>query len=184
MSGNEAPEQSKDPEYDKQVLIEKPSHEFSVADCYMLMNWLEQELRSLIVDELSRLTPQWWKQRIPPDTRTKTEERKAQNEQPDLGRVTRNLALHEYLDFSDYSKIITMKLNWDDAFKVVFHRQDVVSVKLGDIQSYRNDIAHNRELHPQDREMFVAAARQMIRVITTRNATPVSTESTAPAKES
>ena len=65
-----APEQSKDPEYDKQVLIEKPSHEFSVADCYMLMNWLEQELRSLIVDELSRLTPQWWKQRIPPDTRT------------------------------------------------------------------------------------------------------------------
>jgi len=174
------PEQSKDPEYNKQALIEKSSHEFSVADCYMLMRWLEQDLRSLIVDELSRLTPQWWKQRVPPDTRTKTEERKAQNEQPDLGRVTRNLPLHEYLDFSDYSKVITMKLNWDDAFKAVFHRQDIVSVKLGDIQSYRNDIAHMRELHPQDREMFVAAARQMIRVISTRNAAPAGTEDSTP----
>jgi len=150
---------------DTSELLSKPSSEFDAADCYQLLRWLERELRSLIVDELSKLTPKWWKQRVPPDTRSNAEARKQEREKPYPGRAQQDLPLHEYLDFSDYIKIITMKLNWDDVFKRIFVRQELVTVKLGEIKVFRDDVAHMRELSLQDREVFITNARQLLRAI-------------------
>lgn len=73
--------------------------------------------------------------------------------------------LYDYLDFSDLATIITMKNNWDDGFKAVFVRPEIVQVKLGEISPIRNDIAHHRDIPVQDREIFVSNARQILRTI-------------------
>ena len=164
-------------------LLNKPISEFDAADCYQLLRWLERELRRLIAEELSKLTPNWWKERVPYDTRVNAETRKQARETPYPGRARQDLSLVEYLDFSDYVKIITMKTNWDEAFKRIFGRQDVVSVKLGEIKPYRDDVAHMRALSPQDREVFVTNARQLLRAIleasssTTTSGPPAADES-------
>jgi len=150
---------------DRSDLISKPSNEFTRDDCNRLLDWLEEELRALIVYSLSKLTPNWWKQRVPLDTRNNAEARKQEREKPYPGRAKLDRPLHEFLDFSDYIKIITMKQNWDEVFKAAFARQDLVAVKLNEIQVLRNDLRHGRDLPPEDREMFVINARQLLRAI-------------------
>lgn len=153
----------------KKELLTKPSSTFESEDCYLLLQFLERELRKLIVGELSKLTPhsfRWWRQRIPPDVRTNAQSRKQEREKPHPGRVHQDLDVSEYLDFSDYEKIILMKINWDEVFQSVFLRQDIITVKMGEIRVYRNDIAHMRELPLQDREAFVTNARTLLRAIT------------------
>ncbi len=51
-----------------------------------------------------------------------------------------------FVDFSDYSKIITRKDNWKDAFEQVFHDKEVISSKLKELQPIRHAIAHSRNL--------------------------------------
>lgn len=153
----------------KKELLTKASSVFESEDCYLLLQFFEQELRKLIVGELSKLTPdsfRWWRQRIPPDVRTNAQTRKQEREKPHPGRVQQNLDVTEYLDFSDYEKIILMKINWDEVFRSIFLRQDIVTVKMGEIRIYRNDIAHMRELPLQDREAFVTNTRALLRTIT------------------
>lgn len=149
----------------KEELLSKPSSEFENEDCYLLLQLLEREFRNLIVRELSNLTPRWWRQRIPPDVRTNTQRRKQEREKPYPGRVQQNLHVSEYLDFSDYEKIISMKINWQEVYESIFVRQDTISVKMGEVRIYRNDIAHMRELPLQDREAFVANARALLQAI-------------------
>lgn len=149
----------------KDRLLSMRSSEFEDRDCRELLDILETDLRNLIVNELSTITSGWWKQRVPLDVRRNAQIRKEERERPYHGRVQQNLDVWWYLDFSDYGKIICMKTNWEDVFKVFFQRQDAVSVKLDEIRIFRNDIAHHRSLPAQDREVFVTNARAILQAI-------------------
>lgn len=166
---------------DASELMSKPSSDFDATDCYQLLRWLEREIRSLIVNELSKLTPNWWKQRVPPDVRSNAETRKQEREKPYPGRARQNLPLHEYLEFQDYIKIIIMKTNWNEVFKQILVRPEVLTVKLEEISIFRNDVAHMRDLTAQDRELFVTNVRQLLRAIAERssNETKADDQSTA-----
>lgn len=149
----------------KEVLLSKPGSEFEDKDFYLLLQLLEREFRNLIIRELSKMGRRWWRQRIPPDIRTNAQRRKQEREKPYPGRVQQDLHVSNYLDFSDYEKIILMKINWEEVFKPIFSRQDAISVKMGEIRIYRNKLAHMRELPLQDREVFVANARALLQAI-------------------
>lgn len=150
---------------DETNLINKQINEFHNAECYALLMLLEKKLRSLIVIELEKLTPSWWKQRIPSDTRANAEQRKQKREESNPGVTKQDLPLQHYLDFSDYPKIITMKLNWEDAFKKMFAKPEFVTFTLGNIMMFRNDIAHMRELPSQDRDSFVVEVKKLLRIV-------------------
>lgn len=157
-------------------LLLKSISEFSDEDCYSLLRLLEKNLRNFIVEEMSKLTPRWWRQRIPPDVRTNAQLRKQEREKPYPGRVQQDLPVWEYLDFSDYEKIIIMAINWNEIFQSVFVRQDAFTVKMSEIRIHRNDIAHMRELPVQDREAFVINARSLLRALLDARMTATETQ--------
>ena len=152
-------------ERDDELLNEKSSKNFTTTDCADLLTILEIELRAFIAERLSSVTNKWWKQRIPEEIRNRAEKRKQEREEPYPGRKQQNRSQSDYLDFADLKTLITRKDNWDDVFKQVFVKPEIVVVKLDEISPIRNDIAHHREIPVQDREIFVSNARQILRAI-------------------
>jgi dnd system-associated protein 4 len=152
-------------ERDNELLNEKPSKNFNTTDCTDLLTILEIELRAFIATRLSSVNEKWWKQRIPEDVRTRAEKRKHDREEPYPGREKQDRSLWDYLDFPDLKTIITQKNNWDDTFKQVFIKSEIVQVKLDEINPFRNDIAHHRDIPLHDREIFVSNIRQILRTI-------------------
>jgi hypothetical protein len=152
-------------ERDNELLNDKPSKSFNTTDCADLLTILEVELRAFISTRLSAVSDKWWKQRIPEDVRTRAEKRKHDREEPYPGRVQQDRLLWDYLDFPDLKTIITQKNNWDEAFKSVFIKPEIVQVKLDEISPFRNDIAHHRDIPLHDREIFVSNVRQILRTI-------------------
>lgn len=110
---------------------------------------LENTLREFISKELSKIIPDWWIQRVPPDVRKLAEERKAKNENLWPWHQEKGLPLMYYVDFPDYIRIIIRKDNWKDFFAPVFKDKEAISTKLRELEPIRNDIAHSREISPQ-----------------------------------
>jgi hypothetical protein len=156
-------------ERDNELLNEKSSKMFNDTDCADLLNILEIELRMFIAEKLSTISAKWWKQRIPEDIRNRAEKRKQEREEPYPGMERQDRSLSDYLDFADLKTIITKKDNWDEVFKQVFSRPEVVQVKLDEISPFRNDIAHHRNIPMNDREIFVSNIRQILRTIRDRS---------------
>lgn len=154
--------------FEIEELLEKPINEFDSSDCSRMLDKLENGFRKLIAKRLSKLSDKWWKQRIPNEIRDRAEARKQERERSYPGMVQQNRPLYDYLDFMDIPQIITMKLNWNETFKEIFNKQELVTIKIGEIGTFRNDIAHNRDLLPSDKELFLSNARQLLRTI--RNA--------------
>ena len=152
-------------ERDNDLLNEKPSKNFNPTDCADLLTILEIELRAFIAARLSSVNDKWWKQRIPGEVRKRAEDRKLTREEPYPGMDREDRPMYDYLDFPDLATIIVMKTNWDEVFKEIFVRPEIVQVKLGEISPFRNDIAHHRDIPVQDREIFVSNVRQIIRTI-------------------
>ncbi len=146
-------------------LMNKPSTEFTHADCSNLLNKLEVEMRRFVSVRLSTLAQKWWRQRVPEDVRSRAEQRKQEREKNLPGMTSSNWQLYEFWDFTDLAKIITMRLNWDDCFKEVFRQPEFVNVKLGELSVLRNDVAHNRDLPAENLEIFVSNSRQLLRAI-------------------
>jgi len=92
---------------------------------------------------LSKVTPDWWKERIPPDVRENAEKRKKKD---DANSGTGLHPIH-YVDFPDYDKIISRKDNWVQLFKPFFGDQLIISAKFRELDPIRNAIAHPRPLN-------------------------------------
>ena len=152
-------------ERDDELVNEKPSKNFNITDCADLLMLLEVELRQFISHTLTTKTAKWWNQRVPEDVRLRAEKRKCDREEPYPGLEKQDRPLIDYLDFADLATIITMKLNWEEAFKPFFRRPEIVQVKLGEINPFRNDLAHHRNIPAPEREIFVSNARQVLRTI-------------------
>ena len=78
------------------------------------------------------------------DVRRRAEGRKARREKvwPWYPPTSDNIV--DYLDFSDYQKIILEPQNWTDVFCAVFKTASFVETRLGELDPIRNDIAHSR----------------------------------------
>jgi hemerythrin superfamily protein len=129
---------------------------------YETLQRLENALREFISKELSKITPDWWIQRVPSDVRQHAEDRKAKSENLWPWHQEKGLPLIYYVDFSDYIKIITRKDNWKETFAPKFGDKDAVSTKLRELEPVRNNIAHSREISAHTREKLEIYAREII----------------------
>jgi hypothetical protein len=129
---------------------------------YEILKNLEKRLRESIQTRLSAIDANWWKSRIPDDVRRTAEDRKSRRETiwtwlsgPDLHPI-------HYVDFTDYSKIISRRDNWDQVFKPLFADRDGIATRLKELEPIRNDIAHSRELSKKQRERLRLYADDII----------------------
>jgi len=110
------------------------------------LHQLEAGLRSCIERRLSELTPNWWMDRVPEETRLQAERRKANRERVWPWLEGGDHPLIEYLGFPDYAKIIFEPKNWEQTFSLVFVDTDALRVKLRELEPLRTDVAHSRKL--------------------------------------
>jgi len=131
---------------DIKVLFHPTMPESLDAPFSMLLE-LETKLRTRLERELSReFGSDWWKECIPQDVILTVSERKA-SEIRQFMEPRRNI---EYLDFSDYIKIIAKGQNWEKVFKRIFPNKDSITTKLSELIPIRNKIAHATQLNEDE----------------------------------
>lgn len=119
---------------------------------YTRLKSLEQALRNLIQDRLRKLTAQWWETRVPLEVRANAEKRLRARDRKWPWHNDGSTSPIDFLDFSDYAKIIADPANWNDTFRDVFREAKVIEVKLLELEPIRNAVAHSRDLTQQHRE--------------------------------
>ncbi len=132
---------------------------------YVLLKQLEETLRGHMVTRLSRLTPNWWTERVPEDVRLNADRRKISREAMWPWYEGQMLPPMHYVDFADYSKIITRRDNWRDAFADTFGDAELLRAKLRELEPIRNDIAHSRGLTATSREKLRLYARDILSLV-------------------
>jgi hypothetical protein len=132
------------------------------SEAYSLLRALEESLRKLIEESLSFLSSDWWIERVPGDVRTNAEDRKKKNERQWPWVTGTNLNPIHYVDFPDYVKIIRKKDNWRDVFVTVFKDEELISVKLREVEPIRNAIAHSRALPRRGLERLRINAKDIL----------------------
>ncbi len=115
---------------------------------------LERALRTFIEAKLSALTSDWWIERVPLDVRRRAEERRHRDETLWPWLSPNAAVVSEFLDFSDFKKIITTEENWKQAFCEVLVSREIVVAKLMELEQIRNTIAHHRELSAEQLEVL------------------------------
>ena len=110
---------------------------------------LENSLRRSIERQLSRTASDWWNTCLPVDVRIRAESRKQRRETVWPWYPPTSTNNMDYLDFSDYRKIIMFQPNWDQCFKQIFSSLSFIETKLSELEPIRHDIAHSRKLSPR-----------------------------------
>lgn len=134
-----------------------------VPDPKAVLNLLESEMRDSIEEKMVKVAGRnWWRQRAPQDVRLRCEERKRREESlPWWDGIERPLI--SYVDFSDYIKIIMR--NWQESFQQVFRDKDWIRVKLRELESIRNAIAHNRHLSSHEIQKLKLYTHEILRCL-------------------
>lgn len=113
---------------------------------------LERLLRKFIDEEMTKaFGPNWMKHRLPNGLRDEWEEKKRKAEKD--GAEERPLI--EYIDFTDYVRLICKTDNWKDVFSVAFGRVESVRETFQRLHPIRLDTAHGR-LITQDDELLLS----------------------------
>jgi len=134
------------------------------AEYYQVLKNLEQELRKLIQTKLSKISKHWWNQNVPDDVQENAERRKKQNERP-WSWLMRGEYLVDYIDFTDYAKIITRRDNWNQVFKEIFHNKEELSAKLKELEPIRNAIMHSRNLTAKQKQRLQLYSDDILDII-------------------
>jgi hypothetical protein len=116
------------------------------ADPSKCLKDLECELRKFIEHELNKTNNDWWQQRVPLAIRNNAESKKNRRENMWPWYPPTSMNPVDYLDFSDYRKIILEPSNWRDIFIKYFKSESFIDSRLGELDPIRNDIAHSRSL--------------------------------------
>lgn len=113
---------------------------------------LERLLRKFIDEEMTKaFGANWMKHRLPNGLRDEWEEKKKKAESD--GAVER--ALIEYIDFTDYVRLICKADNWKEVFGGVFGRVESVRETFQRLHPIRLDTSHGR-LITQDDELLLS----------------------------
>ncbi len=110
----------------------------------------EQELREFIAGRLSAQSSNWWVDLVPQVIRDQAEHRQKQGKKQWPWTVSEVTDPIHYVDFKDYSKIITDDRNWKTAFAEVFGDMDFVKIKLRELEPIRVEISHSRPVPQRD----------------------------------
>ncbi len=135
----------------------------STADSYYHIKTLEDTLRRCLVQELSKITDKWWKQRIPNDTRENSEKRMEGAVQKEPWKTKEAFKPVDFLDFTDYEKVILRNDNWKEAFKPIFHNKEYVQLRMSELVALRNSIMHGRELTWDDKQKVSIFCKELLR---------------------
>lgn len=137
--------------YNSQIVELKKQQKTKVQfEYYETIKNLEQELRKVISNRLSKVSKNWWKQNIPEDVKINAEKCKKQNQSP-WSWITRSKDAIDYIDFGDYGKIISKRDNWNNAFKEIFYNKEELLAKLSELEPIRNSIMHSRNLKEREK---------------------------------
>lgn len=135
---------------------------------YPILQKLESELRTCIETGLSKISKNWWKQRIPGDIKKNAEERKTRNERPWPWLGEKDLHAVHYLNFADYRTIITKKDNWHDVFEKIFVDKELTQSMLKELEFIRNSTMHPRKLDRVELQTLQLNTEKLIACMTTR----------------
>lgn len=125
----------------------------NILSDYEYLKELESTLRKFIQNKLEVVTSNWWKETIPEDVRTNAERRKSNNETKWPWHSASNLHSIYFVDFTDYSKIISRKDNWEKVFKPILGGESsILATKLRELEPIRNSISHSRPLSAMESE--------------------------------
>ena len=123
--------------------------------CYLYR--IETVLRELIIDSLEAIEGgKWYKRRLPGDVL----EKYSQGIKYERNTKWIQLVPHHpiyYTDFSDLKKVIIRNDNWEDVFKQIFVRKEILNSTLSELEHIRNKIAHNRKASFKDFEIVKGA---------------------------
>ena len=110
-----------------------------------ILQEVELHLRKLIKDTL--ISQSGYSEKVIPDNILKiAKKRKEKRESPWKLLNKKENELIDYFNFGDYYKIIIFKENWNKHFKEIFRDEKILYTKLSELETLRNDIAHQREL--------------------------------------
>ncbi|APV43844.1 hypothetical protein Dform_00489 [Dehalogenimonas formicexedens] len=109
---------------------------------------LEDILRKFIERELSKTGADWWMAKIPSEIRSRAESRRQKQEAVWPWHPVSSTNVMDYLDFSDYRKIILEPTNWTQVFAGFFRAPSFIDSRLGELEPIRNDVAHSRPSSP------------------------------------
>lgn len=126
---------------------------------------VERTLRKFIQKRLSRLSADWWITRVPTESRLRAEDRKRRNESSWPWLSPNPTAHVDYLDFSDYRKIVDRDDNWDEAFKEVLLHREIVVGKLAELEPIRNNLAHHRDLSTDEQQVLALNVDHLMKLV-------------------
>ena len=100
--------------------------------------------------------------RIPQDVRKAAEER--QNDNAYLWPWAEEIKEHpiHYINFSEYSKIITKRDNWREVFSDCFREKNLISSKFRELEPIRNKIAHFRDLTKNEKTKLELYSKEIL----------------------
>ena len=127
---------------------------------YTRLYFLEKALRRFIIDQLSKITNNWWEERVSDKVRGVAEKRKNREEQ----RGESSLDLHPiwYINFPQYRKIILENENWTNAFKSIFKSKKNIKDWLRRLVQIRNKIAHMKPLSTEEEKCLIKLSEDIL----------------------
>jgi hypothetical protein len=124
---------------------------------YQLLFAVEVGLRELIIEAIEEAPGgRGWKQRLPGDVLKAFKEGSRYERSIKWTRLVPHHPLY-YTDFPDLKKVLVERNNWDEIFKHVFGRKELLDSTLSELEPIRNKIAHNRKATLEDLHIARAA---------------------------
>ena len=149
----------------EEAASELTPEEAAPGTSYETMFNLENSLRAFIVKELSSVSKNWIKERVPDPEMVKRWKERMEDDSKRPGRSKRNASLIEYSDFYDLASLILNRGNWNQCFKKFFGSAKVIEVKMYELVPIRNDIGHTRHLSEEDEVRLKLYSKDVLRDI-------------------
>ncbi|ALO39943.1 hypothetical protein UZ73_17740 [Alcaligenes faecalis] len=131
-------------------------------EAFQLLQRFEVELRRFISQEmLNYYGISWMKQQLPPDMLScwVEKERRAMAS----GQAAHPLI--DFADFTDYSKIISRKDNWDNVFKRIFKRKEDMQESFQRLFPIRIATMHCRPIMQDDELLLLVETKRIFKAI-------------------
>ena len=133
-------------ENDKKGRVKYIGTESCFLNSRQLLIDLEQKLRKIIVEELSKIDPQWWENKIAPSIKLEIEQKLSSGKDQRKQLGVPEYELIGYTNFIHLQQIIGSN-SWK-YFEKIFKDKNAILVKLNELAVYRNPSAHANELTP------------------------------------